>query len=155
MENIPKMNDDNEAEALIANSPDITKGEMERAIKEQGQAPETPASGSAPVTVPTPEVDERLADLAGRSISEVLNGFGVESSPTVSDLSGTLVADVATLLPAGHNRMGRIVTIGALLALVVTPPLLRVFGVIGEGSKDEAPPPPQSPVAAPQGGEYA
>ena len=134
-----KMNDDDEAVNLIVNAPEITAGEMERAQKKASEAPVESGPVQGPVHEGPAPVDKELAELGGKAIEEALTGFGVPMTDTTTELSGTLFADVAATVPQGSSRVGRICATVVLLGLCITPPLLRVFGVLERSDAQEAP----------------
>lgn len=129
VEHIPTTDDSADADMLIVNSPDVTPGEVERAKKGQG-AGEAETPQKAVSAEPEP-VDEHLANLGSKAIQDMLDGFGVQSSPTINELSGTFVSDLAAVFGMGGSRIGRMVAIGGMLTLVCLPPALKFFGVIG------------------------
>lgn len=125
---IEKMNDEAEAARIIVDAPEISPGEIEAAARVEN---ETVPEAEKPATVAhePPPIDRDFADMGGRAIGEMLRGFDIRATPTVEELSGTLMADVAAMAPAGGSRMGRVIGVGVLLGLVIAPPILRVLGV--------------------------
>lgn len=121
----PLSTDDEEgAIGLIVGSPEVTEAAFEA-------EPSPKASEAATAQIATDDgPDEIIRELGGKAFGEFFDGLGVEAGPTLTDLAGTFLADLSSLIPGAGSRVTRICAVGGLLALVAAPPILRVLGYL-------------------------